>query len=75
MFTKEQMEIIEGLIHERTAHLVTANQGPPGEQGPKGDTGMMGPPGVATPAGGLKGQVLVKNSDENYDFAWKDLPE
>ena len=38
-----------------------------GTQGPKGDTGW----GVSE--GGTTGQVLVKNSDTDYDTSWKTL--
>ena len=36
-----------------------------GTQGPKGDTGL------GVPEGGTVGQVLVKNSDTDYDTSWK----
>ena len=38
-----------------------------GTQGPKGDTGL------GVPEGGTTGQVLVKNSDTDYDTSWKTL--
>lgn len=55
-----------------TAVLLVANQnwydvGPMGTQGPKGDTGW------GVPEGGTTGQVLVKNSDTDYDTSWKTL--
>lgn len=58
-----------------------------GEQGPKGDKGDTGAkgdqgekgdpgdPGLGIPAGGTKGQLLAKASDENYDGEWIDPPE
>lgn len=54
------------------AVLLVASQswydvGPMGTQGPKGDTGW----GVSE--GGTVGQVLVKNSDTDYDTSWKTL--
>lgn len=54
------------------AVLLVANQswydvGPMGTQGPKGDTGW------GVPEGGTVGQVLVKNSDTDYDTSWKTL--
>lgn len=54
------------------AVLLVASQswydvGSMGTQGPKGDTGW----GVSE--GGTVGQVLVKNSDTNYDTSWKTL--
>lgn len=54
------------------AVLLVASQswydvGSMGTQGPKGDTGW----GVSE--GGIVGQVLVKNSDTNYDTSWKTL--
>jgi len=42
-----------------------------GPQGPKGDTGNTGPQGPLVP-GGLKGQVLSKASNTNYDYSWAD---
>lgn len=35
-------------------------------------TAITGPRGVGIPAGGLTAQVLVKGSDDDYDFAWED---
>ena len=54
------------------AVLLVASQswydvGPMGTQGPKGDIGW----GVSE--GGTVGQVLVKNSDTDYDTGWKTL--
>lgn len=56
------------------AVLLVASQswydvGPMGTQGPKGDIGW----GVSE--GGTVGQVLVKNSDTNYDTAWSTIIE
>ena len=52
------------------AILLVASQswydvGSMGTQGPKGDTGL------GVPEGGTVGQVLVKNSDTDYDTSWK----
>lgn len=52
------------------AVLLVASQswydvGPMGTQGPKGDTGL------GVPEGGTVGQVLVKNSNTDYDTSWK----
>lgn len=54
------------------AVLLVASQswydvGPMGTQGPQGDIGW----GVSE--GGITGQVLVKNSDTDYDTSWKTL--
>lgn len=56
------------------AVLLVASQswydvGPMGTQGPKGDTGW------GIPEGGTVGQVLVKNSDTDYDTAWSTIIE
>ena len=56
------------------AVLLVASQswydvGPMGTQGPKGDTGW------GVPEGGTIGQVLVKNSNTNYDTAWSTIIE
>jgi hypothetical protein len=53
----------------------TGPQGDPGatgEAGPAGDTGPAGP-GVAS--GGTEGQILTKDSSDDYDTSWQDLPE
>ena len=48
-----------------------------GEKGPKGDTGGQGPQGLpgptgpGVPTGGTTGQVLSKNSDDDFDTIWK----
>jgi hypothetical protein len=36
--------------------------------------GAQGPPGPGVPAGGTTGQVLVKQSDADFDTAWVTLP-
>lgn len=41
-------------------------------KGDKGETGKDGANGIGIPKGGLKGQILVKRSLENYDTEWKD---
>ena len=56
------------------AVLLVASQswydvGSMGTQGPKGDIGL------GVPEGGTVGQVLVKNSDTNYDTAWSTIIE
>lgn len=56
------------------AVLLVASQswydvGPMGTQGPKGDTGW------GVPEGGTVGQVLVKNSDTDYDTTWSTIIE
>ena len=51
-------------------------QGPAGEQGAQGEQGIQGaqgPAGEGVPAGGLPNQVLVKDSADDYDTAWKTL--
>lgn len=37
-----------------------------------GETGPTGPAGVSIPTGGSTGQVLVKASNNDYDFVWAD---
>jgi len=47
----------------------------PGPQGPPGTVGApgaKGDPGEGVPAGGLDGQVLVKNSNADFDIKWGD---
>jgi hypothetical protein len=43
--------------------------------GAQGPPGPAGPAGVSVPPGGTTGQVLVKVSGADYDFAWEDPPE
>lgn len=53
-------------------------QGATGATGAKGDTGNTGPqgpqgdPGVGVPTGGTAGQVLTKESGDDYDADWQD---
>lgn len=56
-------------------------QGPQGPEGPKGDQGIQGPEGAqgpqglsgeGVPSGGNTGQILIKNSPEDYDTEWAD---
>ena len=48
-------------------------QGPIGETGPQGPQGPKGDTGEGIPNGGTYGQVLVKNSDTDYDVSWSSL--
>ena len=41
-----------------------------GKDGKNGAPGAKGDPGVGIPTGGLKGAVLAKNSNANYDTKW-----
>lgn len=49
--------------------------GEPGRSGPAGRKGDKGPPGHGLPEGGSKGQIPVKQSDEDFDVEWRDQPE
>jgi hypothetical protein len=40
--------------------------------GPTGPTGPTGPAGQGVPTGGTTGQVLIKASNDDYDFIWSD---
>lgn len=57
----------------------TGPQGPVGPQGPIGETGPQGPQGPkgdtgeGIPNGGTSGQVLIKNSNTDYDVSWSSL--
>lgn len=56
----------------------TGEQGAKGDKGEKGDTGaqgIQGEQGVGLPDGGSTGQVLVKYSNTDYDFDWKDTTD
>ena len=56
----------------------TLPKGDKGEKGDKGDDGLnggkgeQGDTGYALPAGGAEGQVLVKESNNDYETVWKD---
>jgi hypothetical protein len=52
--------------------LYRQGEGPPGPPGPAGPAGPQGPVGSGFPTGGTYGQVLVKLSAADYDFAWAD---
>lgn len=47
--------------------------GQDGATGPQGEQGPQGEPGVGVPTGGTMGQVLSKNSDNDYDTTWIDV--
>ena len=53
------------IVDPASSAVVAINAGPIGPGGPAGQAG---------PPGGLTGQVLMKLSDADYDFAWVDLP-
>jgi Ca2+-binding EF-hand superfamily protein len=37
------------------------------------EVAVQGPPGVGMPIGGETGQILAKNSNDNYDFQWMNI--
>lgn len=47
--------------------IVVGKQGP---VGPSGPTGPQGSVGLGVPVGGATGQVLAKNSVDDYDTEW-----
>ncbi len=47
-------------------------EGLQGPSGSKGDSGEPGLPGVGVPTGGNVGQVLVKQSNDDFDTKWVD---
>lgn len=47
--------------------------GSPGLQGAPGSPGEAGTPGVGVPTGGLTGEALIKNSNNNYDTVWEQV--
>mgnify|MGYP003294594179 CR=1 FL=1 len=61
---------------------IQGETGATGPQGPKGDTGdtgatgpqgPAGPAGVGVPTGGVEGQLLIKDSNTDYDTSWAAL--
>lgn len=49
-------------------------QGPAGPQGPQGPTGAPGADGVGIPAGGTTGQLLAKQTNNDFESEWIDPP-
>lgn len=47
-------------------------KGDTGEKGEQGEQGLPGSTGPGVPTGGTTGQILSKNSDDDYDTIWKD---
>lgn len=63
------------------SHSCSCGKGETGATGPRGETGDPGPPGpqgpagtpgIGIPPGGTQYQVLIKLSDNDYDFGWAD---
>ena len=55
------------------AQGIQGPQGEKGDKGDKGDTGAQGPQGpqgVGMPDGGTAGQMLVKDTNADYDYSW-----
>jgi len=52
-----------------TGHI--GETGATGEIGNTGPTGVIGPTGEGVPTGGATGQVLTKNSGNDYDTFWR----
>lgn len=55
--------------------LITIQGGSKGARGSKGDTGEKGDTGATgagMPTGGTAGQIIVKNSSNDYDIVWAD---
>ena len=48
-------------------------KGDTGEQGEQGEQGLPGATGPGVPTGGTTGQILTKNSNDDYDTIWKDV--
>lgn len=46
-----------------------------GDPGRDGKDGKDGKDGIGVPAGGTTGQVLVKNSDTDFDTKWMNLSD
>jgi len=69
-------------VDPASSSVAVVNAGPQGPGGPIGEvsTSQMDQAIAAAlavqgiPPGGLTGQVLMKLSDSDYDFAWVDLP-
>jgi hypothetical protein len=57
----------EGLRGPQGLDGSTGAQGPTGAEGP---TGTQGRDGLGIPSGGFPGQILLKNSEEDYDTKW-----
>jgi hypothetical protein len=55
--------------NNRIAVVIVGFQGP---EGAPGVAGPAGPMGAGIPPGGLKGYVLAKLSDDDYDYIWVD---
>jgi hypothetical protein len=53
-------------------HGDQGNPGPQGPQGIPGTPGIDGTDGVGVPVGGTTGQVLAKQSDDDFDTEWID---
>jgi hypothetical protein len=53
-------------------HLILEMGIPVGHPGTPGKPGKDGEPGVGIPEGGTVGQILVKNSENDYDTVWID---
>lgn len=54
-------------------HMATEGiKGEKGDKGDKGDQGIQGEAGEGIPTGGSTGQVLVKQSSDDYDVIWAD---
>lgn len=77
----------QGIKGEKGDKGDTGAQGVQGEKGDKGDTGeqgaqgiqgiqgVQGEQGVGMPDGGTTGQVVVKASNNNYDYGFKDTAD
>ena len=70
---------IQGVKGSRGLQGATGAEGPQGAKGsrglqgptgPQGPQGIRGPRGRGIPSGGLPGQILVKNTEEEYDTKW-----
>jgi hypothetical protein len=84
------ISIVGGMLQEsddgRPYHSLVGPVGPTGPQGPQGLIGPEGPQGgpglngvdgkngLGVPLGGRSDQILVKQSEADYDTAWVDRP-
>lgn len=61
-------------VDPASSSVAVINAGPVGPAGPPGVTATTTDTRLEILAGGCTGQVLMKLSDSDYDFAWVTLP-
>jgi hypothetical protein len=73
-YVNQKIAELEEKISSLRTELIVKISNIPGQPGPQGPQGAVGPAGPGVPTGGRTNQILIKQSDANFDTAWVNTP-